>query len=309
MERSFAQINEAFDALKARFQAGEIPRQEFIDEMKKLRIRDDEGRFWMIGAQTGKWYYFDGKDWILSEPPSQLDKAAVCIYCGFENKLEAAACARCGGTIGEEPTKCPDCGAPLRRPFMTCPKCGTVPGGATAETHRETPLIPVTPVRVAVRRPAHFETEPAAPAEGEPPAAPPPARTEAPDAAAHAATGRLVIRWIQPASLFFFWGVFGLLAGIIAGAFVGATGALKAQLGFLPGSLLQLQGTLFGALIDAVAGGILGFLAFGSLAFVFGHLANLILTVIGGIEIRTGRPEAAKFKKNRKSERLSLTAD
>ncbi len=309
MERSFAQINEAFDALKAKFQAGEIPRQEFIDEMKKLRIRDDEGRFWMIGAQTGKWYYFDGKDWIPAEPPSQKDKAAVCIYCGFENKLEAAACARCGGTIGDEPTKCPDCGAPLRKPFMTCPKCGTIPGGETVETHRETPLIPVTPVRVEVRRPAHFETEPVAPAAAEPPAAPPPARTEAQAAAAQAAPGGLVIRWIQPASLFFFWGVFGLLAGIIAGAFVGATGALMAQLGFLPGSLLQLQGTLFGALIDAVAGGILGFLAFGSVAFVFGHLANLILAVIGGIEIRTGRPEAAKAKKKRKSERLSLTAD
>ena len=74
MEKSFSQVNEAFDTLKAKFQTGEISRQEFIDEMKKLRIRDDEGRFWMIGAQTGKWYYFDGKDWIQSEPPSQKDQ-------------------------------------------------------------------------------------------------------------------------------------------------------------------------------------------------------------------------------------------
>ena len=111
-------------------------------------------------------------------------------------------------------------------------------------------------------------------------------------------------------ALFFFWGVFGLLAGIVAGAFFGATGALKPVLGFLPVSLLQLQGTLFGALLDAIIGGALGFLSFGSLAFAFGHLANLILALTGGIQFRTGRPEA-RSKKNKKkpSERLSLTAD
>ena len=89
MDKSFSRVNDAFGTLKARFQAGEIARQEFIDEMKKLRIRDEEGRFWMIGAQTGKWYFFDGKEWIQSEPPSQAARAAICIYCGFENRIDA----------------------------------------------------------------------------------------------------------------------------------------------------------------------------------------------------------------------------
>jgi len=306
MDKSFAQVNEAFEALKTKFQAGEISRQEFIDEMKKLRIRDDEGRFWMIGAQTGKWYYFDGKDWVQSEPPSQKDKAAICIYCGFENKLEAIACARCGGTIGEEPTKCPDCGSPLRKPFMTCPKCGTVPGSEIPDTSR---VIPVTPAGPVSRIPAKGAAEPAGSAGAEAQIVETPAKADIPAAAAPAPSGGMAIKSVQPASLFFFWGVFGLLAGIVAGAFIGATGALKPQLGFLPGSLLQLQGTLFGALIDAVAGGILGFLALGSLAFAFGFLANLILAVTGGIQIRTGRPEAVVRKKGRKSKRLSLTAD
>jgi hypothetical protein len=306
MEKSFAQVNEEFEALKTRFQAGEIPRQEFIDEMKKLRIRDDEGRFWMIGAQTGKWYFFDGKDWIQAEPPSQQDKAAICVYCGFENKLEALACARCGGTIGEEPTKCPDCGSPLRMPFMTCPKCGTVPGTEIPDTSRE---LPVTPAVPAVRIPVNAAAEPSGLAGAEDAAAPSPAKAEAAAPIVPVPTGEIVIKTVLPASLFFFWGVFGLLAGIVAGAFYGATGGLKSQLGFLPGSLVQLQGTLFGALIDAVAGGILGFLALGSLAFAFGYLANLILAVTGGIQIRTGLPEAVMKKKGKKSRNLSLTAD
>lgn len=304
MEKSFSQVNEAFEILKAKFQSGEISRQGFIDEMKKLRIRDDEGRFWMIGAQTGKWYYFDGKEWIQSDPPSQAERTALCVYCGFENKIDATSCARCGGTIGEEPTKCPDCGSPLTRPFLTCPKCGIVPGGETAEPASTptagTELLGAAKREIPSSTRAQAETSEPAPSEKSEtgiPAAPPPA------------SGAMVIKAVQPASLFFFWGIFGLLAGIVAGAFFGATGALKAGLDFLPVSLLQLQGTLFGALLDAAAGGVLGFLSFGSIAFAFGHLANLILALTGGIEFRTGRPEAVAKKKKKSSERLSLTAD
>jgi len=304
MEKSFSQVNDAFATLKAKFQTGEISRQEFIDEMKKLRIRDDEGRFWMIGAQTGKWYYFDGKEWIQSEPPSQAARTAICVYCGFENKIDAASCARCGGTIGEEPTKCPDCGSTLTKPFLTCPKCGIVPGGETAAP-AFTPAAGtdlIVPAKREIPAPAHEPAEASAPGPSEkseirvPGPLPP-------------AAGEMVIRAVQPASLFFFWGIFGLLAGIVAGAFIGATGALKPALDFLPVSLHQLQGTLFGALLDAVVGGVLGFLSFGSIAFGFGHLANLILALTGGIQFRTGRPEAAAKKKKKSSERLSLTAD
>ena len=298
MERPFAQINEAFDALKARFQAGEIPRQEFIDEMKKLRIRDGQGRFWMIGAQTGKWYFFDGKDWIPSEPPSQKDNAAICIYCGFENRIDANACERCGGTIGEEPTKCPDCGTPLRKPFMTCPRCAAALHGTTPEpappTTTEIPL-PGTAVGEAVlppsALPASVATAPVPSAAAEP-------------AFAAAPSGELVVTSVQPASLFFFWGGFGLLAGVIAGAFFGATGRLKPQLSFLPLSLQQLQGTLFGAIIDAVAGGIMGFLALGSLAYVLGFLANIIRAMTGGVQVRT-RP-AGVAEKTKAPRELSL---
>jgi len=101
MGNAFKDVISAFDQLKAKFQNGEISRQEFIDEMKKLRIKDDQGRFWMIGAQTGKWYYFDGKDWVQDEPPSQKEKKAICVHCGFENRLEIEACGRCGGTMKE----------------------------------------------------------------------------------------------------------------------------------------------------------------------------------------------------------------
>ena len=82
MDNRFKAIGEAFEALKVKFQSGTISRQQFIDEMKKLRVKDEEGRYWMIGAQTGKWYFFDGRDWVQTDPPSQREMKSICTaYC------------------------------------------------------------------------------------------------------------------------------------------------------------------------------------------------------------------------------------
>jgi len=78
----------------------------------------------MIGAQSGKWYFYDGNEWIQSSPPSIQEGKAICIYCGFENKITAEACARCGGNIrGEVVNKCPKCGHKLDDPSQDCPSC------------------------------------------------------------------------------------------------------------------------------------------------------------------------------------------
>lgn len=105
MQRKFLDAEEEFGQLKRKFRLGKVTRQEFIERLEKLRLKDDDGRFWMIGAKSGNWYYFDGKNWVQSEPPSLADKKAICIYCGFENKLEAEVCGRCGELLGEEAGK------------------------------------------------------------------------------------------------------------------------------------------------------------------------------------------------------------
>jgi len=32
-------------------------------------IQDEQGRWWMIGYETGQWYYHDGTKWVRGEPP------------------------------------------------------------------------------------------------------------------------------------------------------------------------------------------------------------------------------------------------
>ncbi|HPW17088.1 MAG TPA: hypothetical protein PLP83_01765 [Candidatus Aminicenantes bacterium] len=83
--------------LREEFQAGRISQQEFSDSLRRLRIKDDDGRFWAIGSQSGRWYVHEGGRWAEARPPSQLERKAVCVACGFENDLEADSCARCGG--------------------------------------------------------------------------------------------------------------------------------------------------------------------------------------------------------------------
>lgn len=102
MQKRFREVEEEFGQLKRKFRWGEISRQEFVEKLESLRLRDEEGKFWTIGVRSGKWYYFGGKEWVQSEPPSITEGKAICVHCGFENRLEAESCARCGGSLGEK---------------------------------------------------------------------------------------------------------------------------------------------------------------------------------------------------------------
>lgn len=106
MNKQFQEIEEEFNRLKRVYRQRKISEREYKDRLKALRIRDLQGKCWTIGARTGKWYFFDGKNWIESKPPSLQDHKAVCIYCGYENNLETERCIYCGGTLDE--TESPD---------------------------------------------------------------------------------------------------------------------------------------------------------------------------------------------------------
>lgn len=67
--------NNSIDALEQRYQilsgdyqAGKIDEAVFIAEVDKLQFQDPRGRFWMIGAQSGAWHYYDGQNWQQADP-------------------------------------------------------------------------------------------------------------------------------------------------------------------------------------------------------------------------------------------------
>lgn len=108
MTDPFREAEATFGRLRERFRAKKISQQEFSDSLKQLRIKDDDGRFWAIGSQSGRWYVHERGQWVEAKPPSQMERKAICVACGFENDLEAEACARCGGRqAGEAPEEGP----------------------------------------------------------------------------------------------------------------------------------------------------------------------------------------------------------
>jgi hypothetical protein len=124
----FREVETSFQVLRRQFREREISRREFIDQLKKLRIRDSGGHFWMIGAQTGKWYFFDGKDWVQAEPPvSEEIKKIKCSACGQENRAGEEYCERCGESLKEKEAVCPNCGAKLASVDQKCPVCNPRP--------------------------------------------------------------------------------------------------------------------------------------------------------------------------------------
>jgi hypothetical protein len=269
MSNPFQEVVATFSGLKEKFQAGEISRQQFIDEMKKLRLKDDEGRYWMIGAQTGKWYYFDGRDWIQAEPPSQKEKKAICIYCGFENKIESEVCARCGGNLteGAEPVdRCPQCGAALEKPLMTCPRCASKTAGLEAVEF------------------VHLGT------------------------AADAKEELFVLKSVSPWSAFLVCGILGLMAGAVLGALAGATGSLASSLAGWPALIRDPQGKLVGALIDGLMGGAAGFILLGLAGAIWTLLVDLALSATGGLKFRLAKPLPGRASFSEKDEKPTRDA-
>lgn len=66
--QAFRRIESDFVRLRRLYLNRRLTQPEFVAELKKLRLQDETGRYWTIGAQSGKWYYFDGRAWVRADP-------------------------------------------------------------------------------------------------------------------------------------------------------------------------------------------------------------------------------------------------
>ncbi len=260
MDDQFKNVEKEFQQLKAEFNRKRLSEPDFKKKLKELRLQDKDGRFWTIGAQTGKWYFFDGNDWVESKPPSLQDKRAICVKCGFENDLENEACAYCGESLkerkeeeGEEEFTCPNCGRILDKYSFFCPDCDK----KEEEQEGEKTWEPIGEFDIE----SPFEEEP----EKE----------------------EQVLRSVHPLSLALFFGSLGLLIGIVMGSFAGSTDFLTRMVGVLPSFLRELHGSLIGGLFYGLFGGIFGFILIGLAGFLIAVLFNVIFSFIGGIKLHT----------------------
>ena len=72
----YKDVEEKYKQLKSQFEAGQISEQTYKDRLSELMIQDEQGRWWMIGFESGKWHYHDGTNWVQAEPLISAGKAA-----------------------------------------------------------------------------------------------------------------------------------------------------------------------------------------------------------------------------------------
>lgn len=66
---TIAEIERRGAELRDKFERGAITEEEFRTGMVALRFQDASRRWWMLGAQSSKWYMFDGTRWAPGTPP------------------------------------------------------------------------------------------------------------------------------------------------------------------------------------------------------------------------------------------------
>jgi hypothetical protein len=118
--------------LRGRLDAGKITPQEYQARLRDLRVTDAGGGKWMIGGQTGRWYFFDGKNWVQGAPSrpgpttgSSRAQGDLCARCGQPVKSGDTFCEACGRTVGAapaEPPAPPPLAARLPTPGATGPR-------------------------------------------------------------------------------------------------------------------------------------------------------------------------------------------
>lgn len=250
MDKEFVDIEREFNILSRKFKQKKISEREYKDKLRKLRLKDGEGKCWTIGARTGNWYYFDGKRWVESQPPSIQEGKAICIYCGYENDFSSLTCEYCGENLGDKIHLCPECGTKLDDPSQECPTC-------SGETRAFESIGEIK--EVAFDRQVPFE---------------------------EANSPNTVIRAVSPASFFLFAGIAGLCLGLLFGVFVGITPYFSGLIKIFPLFLQEIQGKLLGGVAFGLLGGIFGFVIIAGLGFLNALIINGLLIFIGGIKIR-----------------------
>lgn len=289
MEERFKKVESEFIQLRKDYQKEKITEREFKDRLKQLRLTDKNGRCWTIGAKTGKWYYYDGTDWVEADPPTLQQGKAICIYCGFENDTKGESCDYCGGNLLKGEFQCPKCGCELISPTQDCPDCEALER-AKAAVDRAEGEEP-SPGEEFTGDEGTFETPPeekgAIFSQFSEPDQEPLGGEVFPDSGEH----NLLVRRVDPVSLLLFMGILGTIVGIVLGVFVGISHFFMGIVRSLPPGIQSMHSSLFGGVVYGLLGGIFGFVGMGVMGFVYGLLANLVLSFFGGIKIRIDRIE------------------
>jgi len=66
----FKKSEDEYFVLRGKLEVGRITREQFEAELRDLMLEDTQGRHWMLGVDSSKWFVRDGQVWVEADPYS-----------------------------------------------------------------------------------------------------------------------------------------------------------------------------------------------------------------------------------------------
>jgi hypothetical protein len=98
VDQRFSRVEQEAARLRQQFAAGNLTREELASRLRELMVQDARGTWWMVGAESGRWYRYDGREWVPGIP-----------YAPRASGLASA--------VGDEPRKS-GCGSKVKAFFL-----------------------------------------------------------------------------------------------------------------------------------------------------------------------------------------------
>ena len=70
----FEEVERKVKVLRERYRSGHLTREQLQNELRSLMILDDDGHWWMLGLESDRWYFYDGRDWVAANPPGYEER-------------------------------------------------------------------------------------------------------------------------------------------------------------------------------------------------------------------------------------------
>ena len=135
--RKFRDLERLYKDLKERHASGEVSAEDMKSELKKMMLRDEENRFWMLGGKTGGWYMYDGSAWNSADPYGhEATPLVLPAEAAAEEKPRPAAAVKEEAPGDKPETLCRFCHSRMDEHDAYCRFCGASPKAGTTKPER-----------------------------------------------------------------------------------------------------------------------------------------------------------------------------
>ncbi|MEN8152710.1 MAG: hypothetical protein ABFR75_01695 [Acidobacteriota bacterium] len=292
----YREIEEKYRELKEKLERNELNSEELKVSLKKMMIRDDEGNYWMIGSNTGKWYVYNGTDWKEKTPYSSVDLSQTQQFSREENLKDETVFAQ-----KEEATENVTDQNEVREEYkfeseedqseVKLEQESIENEDLFQKKEEEEPIVIEKSEEVEL---SHDEDKGVnciicksrldshsiyCNFCG--------ANQKELSSKKKRGSDEMIITSIRMTSILFFLGGLGLIFGVILGASFGIFNIMGDLINLFPEMLSETRGKIQGGLIFAAIGGIGGFIVFSLISVAITLIYNTISYLFGGIRIKT----------------------